>query len=210
MAEDGELFPGRVHLAQIFLVAGEVAASAGINQKRRAEIVGFPAGIARLDIHAARHQRRFLTTDQPSRTSAPGLAGVLQQNMIKGCALNLDGFRLAVEFALPENKARADGAIAQSELRAVFARKSRRLQRGQHAHVAENGHVARQERFTDVKARENFLFQHQHPLARPREKCGGAAAARTAPDDQRVISILIHCDKFDDVTNDGKLGKLRK
>ena len=59
-----------MHLPQIFLVAGEVAASAGINQKRRAEIVGFPVGIARLDVHALGIRDGFVT-DQPSRTSAP-------------------------------------------------------------------------------------------------------------------------------------------
>ena len=61
-----------------------------------------------------------------------------------------------------------------------------------------------------MEAREKLLFQHQHAFARPRQKCGSAAAAGTATNDQRVISVLIHVNKFDDVTDDGKLGNLRR
>jgi hypothetical protein len=129
--------------------------------------------------------------------------------MVKSRAFDLDGLRFAVESALPEHKARADGTVAEFELRAEFSRKARRLQRGQNAHFAEDGHVARQEGFADVKTRKNLLFQHEHAFARPRQKCGRTAAARATSNDQHVIIILIHFNKFDDVMNDGKLVKLR-
>jgi hypothetical protein len=64
------------------------------------------------------------------------------------------------------------------------------LQFFQHAHVAENGHVAGQERFTDVEAREKFFFEDEHAFARAREKSGGAAAAGAATNHECVINVL--------------------
>ena len=121
MAEDGELFPGWVYLAQIFLVAGQITASAGINQKCPAEIMSFSVGIARFDIYAIGIRNKF--ADRPAFAHIRARrARVLEQNVIERRALDLDGFRLAVKFALPKNKARVDGTVAQSELCAEFSR----------------------------------------------------------------------------------------
>ena len=124
--------------------------------------------------------------------SAPDCARMLEQNVVERRALDLDGFRLAIEFALPENKARADASRCPVRTaRHIFAENPPPATRAARP-FAENGHVAGQQRFADVEARENFLFQHQHAFARPRQKGGGAAAAGTATDHQRVVSILIH------------------
>jgi len=90
-----------------------------------------------------------------------------------------------------------------------LSRKARRLQRRQHTHFAEQGHVAGEERFTNMEAREKILLKHEHAFAGPRQKGRRATAARAAADDQRVISVLIHLPKFEDVMNDGKLGNRR-
>ena len=46
MAEDREFFVARMGDAKPFLIAGEIAATAGVNQVARAEIMNFPVGIA--------------------------------------------------------------------------------------------------------------------------------------------------------------------
>jgi hypothetical protein len=209
MPEDGEFFPRRMHFAQIFLVAGKVAASAGINQVGRAEMMNFSIGITCFDIHAGGVRIKLAGRPAFAHVRA-GRTCMLEQNVIEGRAFNLNRFRFVIESTLPKNETRADGAVAQFELRAEFSRKVRRPQCRQHTHFLENGHVARQQRFTDVEARENFLFQHEYAFARPRQKCGGTAASGTATDYQRVISVLIHANRFDDVTDDGKLGNLRQ
>ena len=123
---------------------------------------------------------------------------MLEQNVVKCGALHLDGFRLPVEFALAENKAGTNGGIAQLELCAEFAGEPCGLQRREHAHLAENGHVAREQRFADVKTGKYLPFEYEHVPARPGQKGGRTAAARAATDYQDIVSGCRHVKSFDD------------
>ena len=117
---------------------------------------------------------------------------MLEQDVIERRAFDLDGFGFAIEFSLAENEARAERAIAEFKLRSELADERAVPQFFQHAHVAENGHVAGQERFTDVEAREKFFFEDEHAFARAREKSGGTAAAGAATNHECVINVLVH------------------
>ncbi len=123
VAEHGELLPFGMHLAQIFLVAGQVAAAGGINQIRGAKLMGFPRRIARLDIDAVGLGRKAADGPAFAHVGARG-ARVFEQEMIKQGALDLNGFGRAVESALAKNKASGDGAVAQLELRGIFVRET--------------------------------------------------------------------------------------
>src|SRR5206468_4036727 len=116
-----------------------------------------------------------------------GSPRMLEQNVVEYGSLDLDGFGLAIVFALAEGETVAECAVAELEPRAEFSWEACRLQGGQHAHLAEEGHVAGQQGFADVEARENFFFQDEHAFARARQESGGAAAARAATDDHRVV-----------------------
>jgi hypothetical protein len=61
-----------------------------------------------------------------------------------------------------------------------------------------------------VEAWKNILFEHEHFFSRARQEGGGAAAAGSAADYQRVINFLIHCDNLEYATDVGKPGNLRR
>src|SRR5439155_2577453 len=98
-----------------------------------------------------------------------GGAGMLEQNVIEHGALDLDGLWLAIVFALAESETGAERAVAKIKTCTVFYRKARRLQGGQHVHLAEDGHVAGQQGFADVEPGKELLFEDEHVFSRARE-----------------------------------------
>ena len=73
-----------------------------------------------------------------------GLLGVLQQQMIEPCALDLEGGGFPGVMAVAEDQLQALGTVANVELRAGFERETFPFERLEHAHVREEPAVVRQ------------------------------------------------------------------
>src|SRR5208337_2505249 len=164
MPENSEFFEARMNDAQTLLIAGQVGASAGVNDECRTKPVNFPVGVARLEVYAAgvgtgfRHRPAFADL-------GAGRAGVPEQDVIERGAFDLDDFMFAGEFAKAKDETRVQRTIAEMELRAEFFGEARGPEGRQQAEFAEDHLVVGQQRFTDVEAGENFLFEHQHAFA---------------------------------------------
>ena len=188
MAENGELFVARMDDAQTFLIAGEIAPPAGVNEKRGAEVVNLAVRRTGFDAHAGGGGSEALDGPTLARVGAR-IAGVPEQDVIEARAFDVDCLRLAVEPAVAEDETGADGIVAQLKPRGEFPQETGRLQFGQHAHFPEEGMIAGQQRLADVETRKDFLFEDEHALAGARQVCRGAAAAGTATDDYHVVTV---------------------
>ena len=99
---------------------------------------------------------------------------------------------MAGKGTIAEHKEDGFGAVAQMELGAGLFHQAGGLQLGQHSHLAEDALVVRKQGFADVKAREDFLFQHRDtPAGACQEGCRRASPGAAA-DDHGVISHRIH------------------
>ena len=75
------------------------------------------------------------------------------------------------------------GALVD-ELRAVLAKEGGGVEL--HAQSLEDRQVNRQQRFPDVKARENLLLEQQDVVPRHGQKVGGGASRRASADHHHV------------------------
>src|SRR2546430_7894672 len=103
MPKNSQLLEVGMNLAQSLLVAGEIAAPAGINQKGAADRLGLALFIASVD-RSARGVGAELCHRPPFPHFRSGTAGVPQQQMIEAGALDLKGHRLAGESAIAERE----------------------------------------------------------------------------------------------------------
>src|SRR5438093_5786 len=93
----------RVDNAQPFLIASHVASSAGIDEIRRTKGLWLVVGRGRFDAHAIGIRGKFPHRPSLAHIGA-AITGVLQQQMVKARALNVDRLRLSIKPASAENK----------------------------------------------------------------------------------------------------------
>src|SRR5712671_719311 len=171
-----------MHETDALLVAGEVAAAAGIDKKTGVERLS-PAGIvARLD---GDEVRAGVIESGDGKTFAhfrAGLLGVSEQQIIEPGAFDLECGGLPSIVPVAKDQLQALRAVAGMELRAGFEGETFLVQRFQHAHFRKEPAVVGKERFANVKARETLFFQDKNMFAGTGEKGGRAAAARTTAD----------------------------
>ena len=179
-----------MNLTNLLLVAGEIAAPAGVDEKLRAIRLD-RAVLPRFHRHIVRVQREAGDVDALADFRA-GLRRVLEQEMIKVRAFNLIGGRLARELAPAEDQLEHLGTVPDVELRAPLFQQPGGFQLGEHAHLLEDDAVVGQQRFADVKARKNFLLQHEHRAPGLAEKRRRRAAARPAANHDCVIHCFHH------------------
>ena len=192
MAEHREFLQARVDDANALLVAGEIAAAAGVNEKAGAESPGLADVVTPFNRDEVRAR---VVEPRDGKTFAhlgAGLLRVLQQQMIEPRALDLEGYGFPGVVAVAKDQLEALGTVANVELRACFERETFPFERLQHPHVREESAVVGQERLADVKARETLLFQDEDAFAGARQKGGAAAAARSAANHQRVVNRFRH------------------
>ena len=191
MTEDGELLQFGMNLAQPFLVAGEVAAAAGVHEKSGAELLGFTILTACLDDHSLGVGAGF-EDGAALQDLGAGFPGMREHEMIEGGALDLKGFRLPRVMAVPENKGKGLGGIADMELRAEFLDQAGLLELGQDAHFGENLAIVREEGFTDMETGKVFFFEDEDAFAGVRQIGGSGAAARATANHNCVIFTSCH------------------
>jgi hypothetical protein len=154
----------------------------------RREIDGFSRRIARLDLTpSASVGRKF--RDRPAFADiGAGCAGVLEQDMIEHGAFHLDGFRLAIEFALAENEPGADRAVASSNCAPNFLGKPAACNAGS-TPISRKMAMLHGSSDSPMWKRGKISFSRTSTrFARARQKRGGAAAAGTATDYQNVVT----------------------
>ncbi len=191
MSEDRDLFMFRVDDPQALLVAREIAAPARVDEKRTSELMDLARFVPGLDGDPMWVLSE--TSDSPSlahiRSRAPGM---LQQDVVQPCALDLKRCRQSRKPASLENEFQVFARVAQVKLRPVLHRESRRFESGQHPHPLKQFPVVRQKRFANVKPWKVFLLQHQHAPACLCQECRRRASPRTTPNHHCVICHFGH------------------
>ena len=115
-----------------------------------------------------------------------GFASVLQEHVVKPGTLHMEGFGFSMESTITENDVVCEGTIAQLEDRSHLSEEAALLKFVQDTHLAEKSMVVWEQRFTDMKAGKDFLFQGEHSLAGARQECGRTAASRPATNDNCI------------------------
>ena len=113
---------------------------------------------------------------------------MFEKQMIERRTLNLKCLGLARVAAIAENEIERLAAVGDVKLRAGLLDQTGLLQGWENAKFLEDGAVVRQERFADVKTRETFLLEDQHPSPGAGEKCRSGRASGTATDYQDVVN----------------------
>ena len=137
MAEHREFLQARVDDANALLVAGEIAAAAGVNEKAAAESPGLSGVVPAFNRDEVRARVVEPCDGKTFAHLGTGLLGVLQQQMIEPCALDLEGGGFPGVMAVAEDQLQALGTVANVELRACFERETFPFERLQHAQVRE-------------------------------------------------------------------------
>ena len=144
MAEDSDFFQARMHDSQAFLVAGRVAATAGIDEKRAAKGLGLPGFVAGGDADRVALVGEFIDCPAFAHLRA-ATGGMFQQQVVKFSAFDLDGLGFAGVTALAKDELGAFGAIAEMKLRAKFSGETGSLQGGHKTHFTKELVIVRQQ-----------------------------------------------------------------
>ena len=117
MAEQGELFQAGMDEADALLVAGEIAASTGVDEKAGVKKVG-PAGVVtRLNADQVRGTVVEFSDSMALADFRAGLLRVLQEEMVEFGAFNLKRRRFPGETAIAKNQFQTFGPVANMKLR---------------------------------------------------------------------------------------------
>jgi hypothetical protein len=191
VAKDSELAQVRVDYAQTLLIAGQVAATAGVDEVAGSELVRFAAWIGGIDGNRAvillkagngptfADLRTFLT------------CGV-EEDMIEFGALDLDGSFFAGEDTGGKDKFYRFGAIGDEKLGAMLDGEILVLEEFGEAELSEDAGIVGKERFSDMEARKDFLFEDEDFATRFGEIAGCGTATGTSADDNDIILLGGH------------------
>src|SRR5438445_481073 len=180
-----------VNDAQALLIAREVAASAGVEQKGPAESFAFTALRARNHCHAGTLISEF--GDGPPLADFRARGGSMaEQEMIEGGALHLEGLGFASEAPVAKNQFDELAGITQMKLRSLFHRETGCLERGQNPHLTKDRMIIWEQGLADMEARKVVFFQDQDTLPGAGEEGGGGAATRSSANQDGVVGLPKH------------------
>src|SRR5881392_1445447 len=114
--------------ADALLIAGEIAATAGVDQEACSDAVSAAGAVARLDRHEVGSCVVKFGDGETFADLRAGLLRVSQQQLIEARALDLERRRLPGVMSVAEDQFQAFRAIAHVELRAGFEREAFLLQ----------------------------------------------------------------------------------
>ena len=114
-----------------------------------------------------------------------------QQVGVERGALDVDGGGLGVEQTVGEREQPALLLVAPGELHPALDHLRHPVQAGVEPQLAQQRHVAGQERLADVEAREAGALDHRHVEPGAGEEEGGGGPGGTAADDEGVVAVRL-------------------